>query len=71
MIRQCLEKIGFEKCQHSIGGHTLPEDLGKRTSSILFGSLGEALFHLSGKKLLFPGVSKTIVAFKKSSVAES
>jgi len=64
IIQQCLEKIGFEKCQHSIGGYTLPEDLGKRTSSILFGSFAEASFYLSGKKFLFPGVSKTIVAFK-------
>lgn len=67
IIQECLEKIGFEKCQHSIGGYTLPEDLGKRTSSILFGILGEALFHLSGKRFLFPGVSKTIVAFKGNS----
>ncbi len=67
IIQQCLEKIGFEKCQHSIGGYTLPEDLGKRTSSILFGSFAEASFYLSGKKFLFPGVSKTIVAFKGDS----
>jgi len=65
MIQHCLEKIGFEKCQHSIGGYTLPGDLGKRISSILFGSFGEALFHLSGKKYLFPGVSKTVLAFKE------
>ncbi len=67
IIQQCLEKIGFEKCQHSIGGYTLPEDLGKRTSSILFGSFAEASFYLSDKKFLFPGVSKTIVAFKGDS----
>ncbi len=65
MIQQCLEKIGFEKCQHLIGGYTLPGDFGKRTSSILFGSVAEALFGLSGKKFLFPGVSKTVLAFKK------
>jgi len=64
MIQLCLERSGFEKCQHSIGGYTLPEDSGKRVSSILFGSLSEALFHLSGKKVLFPGVSKTVLAFK-------
>jgi SAM-dependent methyltransferase len=64
MIQQCLEKIGFKKCQHMIGGYTLPNDLGKRTSSILFGGLAEALFYLSGGKLLFPGVSKTVLAFK-------
>jgi SAM-dependent methyltransferase len=67
MIQLCLERTGFEKCQHSIGGYTLPGDLGKRVSSILFGSLGEALFRLSGKGFLFPGVSKTVLAFKGSS----
>ena len=64
MIQQCLEKIGFEKYQHLIGGYTLPGDLGRRTSSILFGGFAEALFCLSGKKFLFPGVSKTVLAFK-------
>ena len=64
MIQQCLEGMGFEKCQHLIGGHTLPGDLKKRTASILFGNLSEALFRLSGKKFLFPGVSKTVLAFK-------
>jgi ubiquinone/menaquinone biosynthesis C-methylase UbiE len=64
MIQQCLEKIGFGKCLHLIGGYTLPGDLGKRTSSFLFGGFAEALFYLSGKKFLFPGVSKTVLAFK-------
>jgi SAM-dependent methyltransferase len=64
MIQQCLEGMGFEKCQHLIGGYTLPGDLKKRTASILLGSLSEAIFRLSGKKFLFPGVSKTILAFK-------
>ena len=65
IIQECLEKIGFEKCQHAIGGYTLSERFGKRISSVFFGSLAEALFHLSGKKFLFPGVSKTILAFKR------
>jgi SAM-dependent methyltransferase len=64
MIQGCLEKIGFGKCQHLIGGYTLPYDLGKRTTSILFGNLSEVLFYLSLKKILLPGVSKTIFAFK-------
>jgi SAM-dependent methyltransferase len=71
IIQECLKKIGFEKCQHSIGGYTLPGHLGKRTSSVLFGNFAEASFYLSGKKFLFPGVSKTVLAFKKSSVSES
>jgi SAM-dependent methyltransferase len=68
MIQQCLERIGFGKCQHLIGGYTLPSDLGKRTSSILFGGFAEALFYLSGQKFLFPGVSKTILAFKEERI---
>jgi len=64
MIQKCLERTGFGKCQHLIGGYTLPGDFGKRTSSVLFGGFAEALFYLSGKKLLFPGVSKTVLAFK-------
>ena len=64
VIQQGLEKTGFEKCQHLIGGCTLPGELGKRISSILFGGFAEALFYLSGKEYLFPGVSKTILAFK-------
>jgi len=64
IIQQCLEKVGFGKCQHLIGGCTLPGEFGKRTSSILFGSFAEALFYLSGKKFLFPGVSKTVLAVK-------
>jgi len=65
MIQRCLEKIGFGKCQHLIGGYTFPGDPGKRTASVLFGSLSEVFFYLSLGKLLFPGVSKTILAFKE------
>jgi SAM-dependent methyltransferase len=65
VIQRCLEGIGFGKCQHLIGGYTLPRDLGKRTASVLFGGLSEAFFYLSLKKFLLPGVSKTILAFKK------
>jgi SAM-dependent methyltransferase len=65
MIQQCLERIGFGECDHLIGGYTLPRDLGKRVTSILFGNISEAFFYLSLKKFLFPGVSKNILAFKK------
>jgi SAM-dependent methyltransferase len=65
IIQQCLEKIGFGKFYHLIGGYTLPRNLGKRTASILFGSLSEVLFYLSLGSLLLPGVSKNILAFKK------
>jgi 2-polyprenyl-3-methyl-5-hydroxy-6-metoxy-1,4-benzoquinol methylase len=66
MIQQCLERIGFGKCRHLIGGYTLPGNPGKRMASIVSGNLSEGLFYLSGRKFLFPGVSKTVLAFKKS-----
>jgi SAM-dependent methyltransferase len=65
-IQKCLQEVEFDRCQHMIGGYTLPSGLGKRISSSFFGSLSEGLFYLSGKKFLFPGVSKTVIAFKKS-----
>jgi len=65
IIQQCLERTGFEQCQHMIGGHTLPNGFGKRAASSLFGNLSEVIFHLSLKKFLFPGVSKNILAFKR------
>jgi 2-polyprenyl-3-methyl-5-hydroxy-6-metoxy-1,4-benzoquinol methylase len=65
IIQRCLEKVEFESCQHMIGGHTHPNGLGKRAISSLFGNFSEALFCLSGKKFLFPGVSKSILAFKR------
>jgi SAM-dependent methyltransferase len=64
MIQQCLEKIGFERCQHLIGGYTRPGEHGKRTASILFGIFSEMIFFLSCKKFLLPGVSKTVLAYK-------
>ncbi len=65
IIQRCLEKVEFQSCQHMIGGHTHPNGLGKRAVSSLFGNLSEALFRLSGNKFLFPGVSKSILAFKR------
>jgi 2-polyprenyl-3-methyl-5-hydroxy-6-metoxy-1,4-benzoquinol methylase len=67
MIQQCLKKTGFEKIQHWIGGHTLPNPMGKRIASFFFGNLSEALFYLSLKRFLLPGVSKTILATKNRS----
>lgn len=64
MIQQILEKVGFKNCQHFIGGHTVPRELGKRMASSIFGNFSEALFYLSGKRWLLPGVSKTVLAFR-------
>jgi len=64
MIQRCLEKIGFKEWKHFIGGYTLPREPGKKIASSVFGNLSEALFHISGKRFLLPGVSKTVLAFK-------
>lgn len=64
MIQLSLEKVGFEKCTHLIGGYTLPKDLWKRLASMVFGGIAEFLFYLSVKRYLLPGVSKTVLAFK-------
>ncbi len=66
-IQRLLEKVGFDSCKHFIGGYTILESLGRRVSSCFFGNLSEALFYLSGKTFLLPGVSKTILAFKRNS----
>jgi SAM-dependent methyltransferase len=68
MIQRCLAGIGFGRCQHLIGGYTLPRDLGKRVASILFGNLSEAFYYLSLGKVLFPGVSKTVLAVKEERI---
>ena len=68
IIQRCLDRVGFERCQHMIGGHTLPGGLAKRIVSSFFGNLSEALFYLSLKKFLLPGVSKTILASKSQPV---
>jgi hypothetical protein len=64
MIGKCLNRVGFKGCEHLIGGYTLPDSLGKRAASFLFGNISEALFYLSGETFLFPGVSKTVLAYK-------
>ncbi len=63
-IEQGLKRAGFERCKHLIGGYTLPPELGKRVASLFFGGLSEAFFFLSRERFLFPGVSKTVLAFK-------
>lgn len=64
VIQRFLEKAGFKGCQHFMGGYTLPKEGGRRIASALFGSLSEILFLMSVRRFLFPGVSKTVLAFK-------
>jgi len=64
MIEKCLEGTGFIRCQHRMGGYTLPKGIGKHLITSFFGNLGEALFFISQGKFLLSGVSKTIIGFK-------
>ncbi len=64
-IARCLDRAGFEGCQHLIGGYTRPSDFGKRVASSFFGNLSEVFFNLSGGRVLLPGVSKTALATKR------
>jgi 2-polyprenyl-3-methyl-5-hydroxy-6-metoxy-1,4-benzoquinol methylase len=66
MIQRCLNRVGFVRCQHLIGGHTLPYGSAKWMASAFFGNLSELLFNLSCKRFLLPGVSKTILASKRT-----
>jgi SAM-dependent methyltransferase len=63
-IRTCLERAGFKRCRHFVGGYTVPGEMGKRLATSLFGGLAEALFFLSRGKILLSGVSKTVLAYK-------
>ena len=64
IIERCMGKAGFKECRQFIGGYTIPKEQGKKIASVIFGNLSEVFFRLSGKKFLFPGVSKTILGFK-------
>lgn len=66
-ITQALIQCGFHKPQTRIGGYTKPARGLERWSSAAFGQLGEALYLLSLGSILFPGISKTTLAFKASS----
>jgi SAM-dependent methyltransferase len=38
-VQRLLERVGFDSCEHFIGGYTLPDNLGKRVSSSFWESL--------------------------------
>ena len=63
-IQRLLERVGFDSYEHFIGGYTLPDDLGKRVSSLFWESF-RGSFLSERKESLFPGVSKTVLAFKR------
>ena len=63
-MKMLLTQSGFKNVKTMIKGHTLPPRRVGRWSSIITGLMGEALYHLSRGKILFPGVSKITLAEK-------
>ena len=63
-ITLALEKTGFKEIKTFPGGATRPYAFSKRIVSSCSGSLADALYVLSGRRLLIPGVSKTTIARK-------
>jgi SAM-dependent methyltransferase len=67
-ISKLLLDSGFKGVETTIGGYTRPPQRLGRWASRVFGQLGEALYLLSKGKILFPGISKTTIAFKTGEV---
>ena len=63
-MKMLLAITDFKNVETIIGGYTLSPREMYRWASMIFGGLSEALYFLSGKNILLPGVSKTTLAFK-------
>jgi SAM-dependent methyltransferase len=63
-IRMLLHASAFEQIRTAVGGHTLPPVSLNRWAAIISGTFAEAFYRLSGRRILFPGVSKTTMAKK-------
>lgn len=63
-IKRALLGSGFKEVRTCIGGYTLPPQRLGQWASTVFGQLGEALYFLSRGRILFPGISKTTIAYK-------
>lgn len=64
-INRALLRSGFKDVKTCIGGYTQPPQRLGRWASSVFGQLGEALYFLSRGQILFPGISKTTIAYKR------
>lgn len=65
-IARLLERAGFERIEHAIGGATRPPRRLERAISRTAGALAEALERASGGRFLLPGVSKCAIARRPS-----
>lgn len=66
-IAVALRKTGFSDIKTFPGGATRPPKLSERVVSSCSGALADAVYTLSGDRLLLPGVSKTTIAKKTGS----
>jgi SAM-dependent methyltransferase len=69
-INRALLGSGFREVKTCIGGYTRPPQRSGQWASTIFGQLGEALYFLSRGKILFPGVSKTTIAYKIAKIED-
>ncbi len=67
-INRALLRSCFEEVETGIGGYTRPPQRLGRWASSVFGQLGEVLYFLSKGKILFPGISKTTIAYKTGKI---
>jgi len=58
-MQRMMIEAGFKDIHTVIGGYTRPAIKFHRYASIVFSRLAETLYHISGGRFLFPGVSKT------------
>jgi 2-polyprenyl-3-methyl-5-hydroxy-6-metoxy-1,4-benzoquinol methylase len=63
-MRRALGETGFTKIKTVIGAFTAPADSAGKWGGLVFGNLADVICHLTGGKILLPGVSKTTIARK-------
>jgi len=63
-MRRALEQSEFKGIETVIGGFTAPANSAGKWAGLVFGTLAEVICHLTGGKILLPGVSKTTIARK-------
>ncbi len=63
-MEKMLTLCGFREIETMIGGNTRPSKRFDRWAAVIFGGVGEAVYYLSGRHFLLPGISKTTLAIK-------
>jgi len=66
-MNKILTSCGFGEIETAIAGNTKPSKRFDRWASVIFGGVGEAVYYLSRRHFLLPGISKTTSAIKLTS----